>query len=89
MQPRAGFPHGSLPTMSPFPGGLEWLVLLKLKPRGLHGDALARAIQRGSNNLIRVEGESDAGLAQDRVRFPREGRWLRGISHRPKVRADF
>ena len=39
-----------------FPGGLELLVLLKLKPRGLHGYALAQAIQRASNNLIRVEG---------------------------------
>jgi DNA-binding PadR family transcriptional regulator len=39
-----------------FPGGLEFFVLLKLRPRGLHGYALAQAIQSASNNLIRVEG---------------------------------
>jgi DNA-binding PadR family transcriptional regulator len=39
-----------------FPGAVELMILRILEPQGLHGYALTQAIQRTSNNLLRVQG---------------------------------
>jgi len=62
-----------------FPGALELMILQSLRRKPMHGYALVRHIQAGSNDLLQIE---EGSLYPALQRMLREG-WLRaeaGIS---------